>query len=96
MANVTISFSLDSLQDADILRWLEGLPSRGRSVAIRDALRGYLGTRGVTLGDVYQVVKEIDRKLARGVAVASTADEASADEADTPQDILDALDSLGL
>lgn len=98
MANVTVSFSLDSIQDADLLRWLEGLPKRGRSGAIRDALRGHLvGARGVTLGDIYQAIKEIDRKLARGASVATGGSAGAPEgEEDIPEDIRDALDNLGL
>ncbi len=95
MANVTVSFSLDSIQDADILRWLEGLPKRGRSEAIRSALRSGIGG-GITLGDVYQAIREIDRKLARGMVLAGAEGGDVGDLPDEPPDIAAALDNLGL
>jgi hypothetical protein len=95
MATVTVSFTVDSEKDRGLVRWLDGLPRRKRSEAIREALRAYLGRGGVTLGDVYQAVKALERKLGTGVVVAS-ASLSNRDEQDAPPDVLAALDSLGL
>ena len=95
MATVTVSFTVDSEKDRDLVRWLDGLPRRKRSEAIREALRAHLGRGGVTLGDVYQAVKALERKLGTGVVVAS-ASPSGRDEPDVPPDVLAALDSLGL
>ncbi len=66
MARVVMSFALDSQKDKRILRYLEGLPRGEKSKAIRDALHAHLGSGGVTLGDVYQAVKDLERKLGSG------------------------------
>jgi len=95
MATVTISFTVDSEKDRDLVRWLDGLPRRKRSEAIRKALRANLGRGGVTLGDVYQAVKALERRLDAGVLVAS-ASPSNRDELDAPPDVLAALDNLGL
>ena len=58
MARVVMSFTLDSQNDVRILRYLEGLPRGQKSAAIRDALHAHLGSGGVTLGDVYQAVRD--------------------------------------
>jgi hypothetical protein len=91
MAKVAICFSLDSERDRDLVRWLDGLPKRGRSEAIRDALRGQLSESGVTLGDIYEAVMDLKRSglvvAARG-GIAATGDE--------PPDVAAALDNLGL
>ena len=70
MARVVMSFALDSQKDRRILRYLEGLPRGEKSQAIRDALDAHLGGGGVTLGDVYQAVKDLERKLGSGSVLA--------------------------
>ena len=95
MATVTVSFALDDQQDRDLLRWLDSLPKRGKSEAIRDALRAHLGRGGITLGDVYQAVKELERKLQNGASVAHTP-ALPADVPEEPPDVAEALDKLGL
>jgi hypothetical protein len=92
---VVVSLVLNAQRDADIIKWLDSRDG-SKSEAIRAAIRARIGTQGLTLGDIYQAIKEIDRKLARGVAVASATNEEPAGEEDVPQDILDALDNLGL
>ncbi len=74
MGRVVISFTLDTVKDRDILRWLERQDGRHRSAAIREALRAHMAG-GVTLGDVYQAIKGLERKLKSGVvAVPADAD----------------------
>jgi len=86
---------VDSDRDGDLVRWLDGVPKGKRSEAIREALRAHLGRGGVTLGDVYQVVKALERKLGTGMVVASAA-LPDRDEPDAPPDVLAALDWLGV
>ncbi|MBN1135363.1 MAG: hypothetical protein JXM73_02195 [Anaerolineae bacterium] len=97
MAHKTFSsFSLDTEADRDILRWLGR--QENRSKAIRDALREHIGGGGVTLGDVYQVVKGLEQKLEAGTALAYTAPAPRAEmEAgwDEPADVAATLDALG-
>jgi len=95
MATVTISFTVDSEKDRDLVRWLDGLPRRKRSEAIRQALRAHLARGSVTLGDVYQAVKVLERRLDTGLVVASPS-RLDLREPDAPPDVLEALDSLGL
>lgn len=91
MAKTTITFSLDTETDRDLLYWLEGLPKRGRSEAIREALRGHL-EHGVSLGDVYQAVRDLERRIGQGVVSSGNHKEAL----EEPDDIAAALDNLGL
>ena len=95
MAKVTISFTLDSERDRRILRHLEGLPRGEKSAAIREALTTHLGGGGVTLGDVYRAVKDIERKLAEGIVLTQTGISAQG-IADEPVDVAANLDALGL
>ena len=91
MATVTICFTLDSEKDKRLLRWLDGLPKRGRSEAIREALGAHLGQNGITLRDIYEAIQELKRC---GVAVVSQDDREP--QADIPADVLENLGRLGL
>jgi len=92
MARKTVvAFSLDTEADRDILRWLER--QENRSAAIRAALREHLARGGVTLGDVYQAVKDLERKLQAG-AVMGCAAPTQGDDWDEPPDAAAALDAL--
>ena len=93
MAKVTVSFTYDDEADKDIARWLNRLPKRKRSEAIRAALRDHLGRGGVTLGDVYQAVKALERKLGAGVVIAGTQGQ-DTDMVEEPPDAAAALDAL--
>ena len=92
MATVTVSFSLDTEADQNILCWIDSLPKRKRSEAIREALRGHL-EHGVSLGDVYQAVLALERKIGQGVILSSGNHKEVSEE---PEDIAAALDNLGL
>lgn len=87
-----VGISLDTETDRDIIRWLERLPKGTKSAAIREAIRAHIGGGGVTLGDVYYAVKDLERKVQAGVVVAPTQD--PADEWEEPPDAAAALDAL--
>jgi len=93
MATLTYSFTIDNDRDRDLVRFLDGFSRRQRSEAIRETLRAGMARGGITIGDVYQVVKELERKLSAGVVVNQ---DAPADCQDAPADVLAALDGLGL
>ena len=93
MATVTVCFTVDNDDDHDLVRWLDGLPKRKRSEAIRETLRAGLDRGGVTLGDVYQVVKGLERRLQNGAVVNSLTPEPMHDW-DEPVEAAAALDSL--
>jgi hypothetical protein len=96
MPKVNVSFSVDDQADRDILNWLAHLPKRKKSEAIREALRAHLSGQGVTLGDIYQAVREMDRKLAAGVVIGGVNEVSDTTNADEPPDVAAALDNLGL
>ncbi len=91
MAKLTVSFTLDSEQDRDLVRWLDSLPKRGRSEAIRDALRAHLGHSGITLNDVYEAIMDLKRS---DFAADTSGNTVAAN--DEPPDVAAALDNLGL
>ncbi len=66
MATVTISFSLDAQRDRHLIRYLDGLPKGDKSKAIRDALEAHVKGGGVSLADVYALLKQVDRKVGQG------------------------------
>jgi hypothetical protein len=87
------NISLDTETDKDILRWVER--QENKSAAIRAAIREHIGRNGVTLGDVYRAVKELERKLETGaVILAGGAGESEGEEWDEPDDAAAALDAL--
>jgi hypothetical protein len=91
MAKVTVCFTLDSEEDRDLVRWLDGLPKRGRSEAIRQVLRDHLSHSGVTLSVIYQAILDLKRQ---GFATGSGSDNALTD--DEPSEAADNLAKLGL
>jgi len=94
MASITVSFTLDDKTDRDLLRWLDSLPKRGKSEAIRDALRAHLGRSGVTLGDIYEAIMDLK---CQGLVVAAQGNPApTSDNPSEPPDVAAALDNLGL
>ena len=96
MATVTVSFTLDDQVDYEVVQWLARLPKRQKSAAIREALRRHLQGQGITLCDIYQAVREIDRKLASGAVVVGIDNANDVVDADEPPDVEAALDNLGL
>jgi hypothetical protein len=97
MATVTVCFTVDGDEDRDLVRWLDTTPKRKRSEAIRRTLRAGLDRGGVTLGDVYQAVKGLERRLLsqmqNGVVAMLPADDPSGD-CDEPPEAAAALDAL--
>ena len=98
MARLVMSFALDSQKDKRILHYLEGLPRGEKSKAIRDALHAHLRGGGVTLGDIYQAVKDLERKIGSDWVLAQAGSmEANPHESDDePADVASELDGLGL
>lgn len=93
MAKLTVSFTLDSEKDRDLVHWLERLPHRRRSAAIRETLRAGLARGGVTLGDVYQAVKELERKIRAGAVTVDHHPE-NPEGWEEPPEAVAALDAL--
>jgi hypothetical protein len=91
MAKVTVSFTLDDEQDQDLMRWLDRMPSRGRSAAIRETLRAGLSQQTVTLDDVYRKLNDIEHKLKTGIVAVP---ESNAMDIEEPPEITAALDAL--
>ena len=92
MAKVTISLTLDDERDKRILRWLKGLPERGRSEAMREAINAHLGQNGVTLQDIYDAVQEL--KQFRLMVVQESSPGNSQQE--VPRDVLENIAKIGL
>jgi len=91
---INISFSLNSDRDSDLVGWLDSLPDRERSMAIRKMLRVGLGMSNITHDDLYRAIQGLGRKLQSGVIIPITNQvDASIDE---PADVAAALDRLGL
>jgi len=95
-----ITFSLDTDADADLIRWLESQPERGRSAAIRDALRQGIGQgNDVTLTEVYQAVQDLRALVVQAPAIrqgATGQEQTGQQDAAEPADLAAALDGLGL
>jgi hypothetical protein len=89
---VTITISLDADEDRDLLRWLGR--QENRSAAVREALRAR-ASGGITLGDVYQAVKAVERLIRSGVVVTGAPAEDNGEIWEEPPDIAAALDALG-
>lgn len=86
---VVISVSFDERDDRDLLRWLGR--QKNKSEAVRTAIRAQLGGGGVTLTDVFQAVKGLERKLEAGAVVVGN----GSGGGDVPADVKAALDALG-
>jgi hypothetical protein len=89
---ITITFSLDAETDRDLLRWLDRQDNR--SEAIRASIRAHI-SGCVTLGDVYQAVRNLERTLKSGMVVQNnTSDDGDWDEPPAAAAALDALANL--
>ena len=69
------SISLHDINDAEIIAWIDGLPSRSRSAAIRDVLRGHVngGQVGGDVGLADQVADRVVERLAQAGQLAQAA-----------------------
>jgi Arc/MetJ-type ribon-helix-helix transcriptional regulator len=90
MARQIITVALNSDSDADLLRWLDRQPNK--SEAIREALRDHIGRHSVTVGDVLQAVRDLERKVKAGAVVHG--EEEQDGDFDEPPDVAAALDAL--
>lgn len=84
---VTMSFTLDTDRNRDLLQWLHSHGQRDRSRAIREAIRDHLRRSEITLADVYAAVQDLKHS---GIVIA-----ANQEPADEPEDIAASLDQLG-
>jgi hypothetical protein len=90
---VIVPISMDSEADRDLLQWLE--QQENRSGAVREALRAHIARSGVTLGDVYQAVRDLERKLQTGASVSRTPDDCDSGNGwQEPPGVAEALDAL--
>ncbi len=89
MTRQIVTIALNSDSDADLLRWLDRQPNK--SEAIREALREHTRRAGVTLGDVLQAVRDLERKVKGGAVVIEGSQGGGYDE---PPDVAAALDAL--
>ena len=94
---IQLRFSLDHEGDRDIVEYIESLPTHQRSATIRDALRVHMRHDGVTIGDVYDAIKELK---ASGLAVRTQPKRPDLkssvhSKAEVDPEILSALDNLG-
>ena len=89
-----VPISLDIEADRDIIRWLDRQPPRKRSQAVRDVLHQHI-SGSVSVGDVYEIVARIERKIERGVIVDSSPVGEDDDHHHEHPDVVAALDVLG-
>ena len=86
---ITVSLTLDSDRDRDVVRWLEA--QENKSAAVREAIRTHLaGAGSVTLADVLREIRELRRA---GLSFSATS---AAPARDEPPDVAARLDGLGL
>jgi len=81
MPTVRYSISLDAIQDADIVRWIEAQSKRGASEAIRQAIRAYISQP--TMGDLEEKLDNLFN-LIRGLRVVEAQTEEPQTEGDEP------------
>ena len=91
MAKQAITFVVDSDRDRDILLWLDG--QANKSAAIREAIRAHLERGTVTLTEVYEAIQDLKQRSWAPPADAVAGPRRDGDE---PEDVAEALDSLGL
>ncbi len=91
MTKQAITFVVDSDRDRDILHWLAG--QANKSAAIREAIRAYRERGALTLTDVYEAIQELKQGTWPAAPNHGSPPRRSGDE---PDDVAEALDSLGL
>jgi hypothetical protein len=94
VAKRVVNFVLNSEADRDIVRWLDRQDNK--SAAIREAIREHIGGTGVTLGDIYEAIKDLERRLQVGQVVTHSSDPGLLCnmELDEPPEAAAALDAL--
>lgn len=96
MPALTVSFTMDSATDKDLVLWLERLPKGKRSETIRNTLRDGLGRGGITHSDIYEAVKDLEEKIGTSAVVVGTEQPDARPQNDIPPDIVNTLNGLGL
>jgi predicted transcriptional regulator len=96
MATVTVSFTLDDEADRAVLKWLACQHRRHKSAAIRSALHTYLSSQDVTLGEIYDAVRDVERKLDSKAGFWTDTVVEDTTDMDEPPDAAAALENLGL
>ena len=96
MATVTVSFSLDTERDVDLVTWLEKHDRRARSAAIREKLRAGIHQSGFSLADVMAELREIKRMLRSGVVAQTVAADTGQDDDPAAAAVQGKLANLGL
>ncbi len=94
MAKVTLSFTINTDTDQDLLDWYDAIGSREKSKAIRAALRTHISETAyhdVTLRDIYQAIQALGRSGIQAQDAPVTQSETGSE----PDDIADTLDNLG-
>ena len=92
MAKITVSFTFDDQKFPRLVRWLNSLPVKGKSKAIREVLDAHVsGKELITMGDLHEEIKQIES----GKCLVSSS-EPKNNGNDEPDDIAEALDNLGL
>lgn len=91
---VTVSFTIDPERYSNVWRWLRGLPRGKKSQSICEALDSGLSHGGVTIGDVYEAVKELERRLQAGAGLQLTELD-DGPQWNGPTEHKDALDDIG-
>ncbi len=89
---VIVTIALDRQADRDILRWLER--QENKSAAIRTALREHLARGGVSLADIYQAIRDLERRIVQGGVVIAGGNGVQDDHQDEPPEAAAALDAL--
>lgn len=95
---VSISFSVDPQADGDLVEWLAAQPARGRSAAIREAIRAAIQGQAAdaVLGALAELRAEVWALEERIEALGVVGREGAAHPGAEPEDVARALDGLGL
>jgi len=96
MAKVTISLTLDDERDKRILRWIKSQPQKGKSEAIRKAIRAYLDQSGVTLQDIYNEIQDLKRYRVALVSMEQQGQSLSEEDKRVSSRAFDNLSKIGL
>lgn len=92
----TLSFTVDTERDVDILDWFESLPHGQKSAQIRSVIRHHIDPQAspieITLLDIYREIMDLKR---HGIAFQES-NVGPASYEDEPEDITNTLNNLGL